>query len=45
MRMANAAGAGSIGLATGVMTANANLPEKDRPTVLLDNLAPLLDAL
>lgn len=45
MRMANAAGAGSIGVATGVMTADANLPEKDRPTVLLDNLAPLLDAL
>ncbi|SMC31456.1 HAD-IIA family hydrolase [Novosphingobium sp. B1] len=45
MRMANAAGAVSIGLATGVMARDVELPEKDRPTVLLNDLAPLLDAL
>lgn len=45
MRMANAAGAWSIGLATGVMAREVELPEKDRPTVLLNDLAPLLDAL
>lgn len=45
MRMANAAGAWSIGLATGVMARDVELPEKDRPTVLLNDLAPLLDAL
>lgn len=45
MRMANAVGAHSIGLATGIMGGDVVLPEKDRPTVLLDDLKPLLDAL
>lgn len=45
MRMANAVGAMSIGLATGIMSSDASLPEKDRPTVLLNDLQPLLDVL
>lgn len=45
MRMANAVGAISIGLATGIMSSDASLPEKDRPTVLLNDLQPLLDVL
>lgn len=45
MRMANAVGAHSLGLATGVMASDAALPEKDRPSVLLDNLHPLLATL
>ena len=45
MRMANAVGAHSIGLATGVMGADAALPEKDRPSVLLADIRPLLDLL
>lgn len=45
MRMANAVGAHSIGLATGIMGKDANLPEKDRPSVLLKDLQPLLNAL
>lgn len=45
MRMANAVGATSIGLATGIMGSDISLPEKDRPTVLLDDLKPLLDIL
>ncbi|MFY7837630.1 MAG: HAD-IIA family hydrolase [Novosphingobium sp.] len=45
MRMANAVGATSIGLATGIMGSDISLPEKDRPTVLLDDLKPLLDVL
>lgn len=45
MRMANAMGAHSLGMATGVMAADAVLPEKDRPSVLLSDLRPLLDAL
>lgn len=45
MRMANAVGATSIGLATGIMGSDISLPEKDRPTVLLDDLKPLLDFL
>lgn len=45
MRMANAVGAHSIGLATGIMGKDANLPEKDRPSVLLKDLQPLLDVL
>ncbi|WP_226015896.1 HAD-IIA family hydrolase [Novosphingobium sp. FKTRR1] len=45
MRMANAVGALSVGLRTGIMKADAVLPERDRPAVLLDGLAPLLDVL
>lgn len=45
MRMVNAVGAMSIGLATGIMSSDASLPEKDRPTVLLNDLQPLLDVL
>lgn len=45
MRMANAVGAMSIGLATGIMGSDAALPEKDRPSVLLPDLEPLLQAL
>ena len=45
MRMANAVGATSVGLATGIMGSDVALPEKDRPTVLLDDLEPLLGAL
>lgn len=45
MRMANAVGAMSVGLATGIMGSNVALPEKDRPTVLLNDLEPLLGAL
>lgn len=45
MRMANAVGAMSVGLATGIMANDATLPEKDRPTVLLRDLEPLLGAL
>jgi HAD superfamily hydrolase (TIGR01450 family) len=45
MRMANAVGAHSIGLATGIMGGDVALPEKDRPTVLLNDLKPLLDVL
>lgn len=45
MRMANAVGAQSIGLATGIMGSDVTLPEKDRPSVLLNDLKPLLDAL
>jgi HAD superfamily hydrolase (TIGR01450 family) len=45
MRMANAVGATSIGLATGIMGSDVSLPEKDRPTVLLDTLEPLLGVL
>lgn len=43
MRMANAVGAHSIGLATGIMGSDATLPEKDQPSVLLGDLRPLLD--
>ncbi|HQS96615.1 HAD hydrolase-like protein [Novosphingobium sp. 17-62-19] len=45
MRMANAVGAMSVGLATGIMGSDVALPEKDRPTVLLNDLEPLLGAL
>ncbi|MGV3511754.1 MAG: HAD-IIA family hydrolase [Novosphingobium sp.] len=45
MRMANTVGAQSIGLATGIMGRDAALPEKDRPSILLEDLSPLLDAL
>lgn len=45
MRMANAVGAHSIGLATGIMGSDVVLPDKDRPSVLLDDLKPLLDAI
>lgn len=45
MRMANAVGARSLGMATGVMASDAQLPEKDRPSVLLTDLGPLLDSL
>lgn len=45
MRMANAVGAQSIGLATGIMGSDVTLQEKDRPSVLLNDLKPLLDAL
>lgn len=45
MRMGNAVGAMSIGLATGVMGTDADLPPRDRPSVLLDDLLPLLGAL
>lgn len=45
MRMANAVAAMSVGLATGIMANDATLPEKDRPTVLLRDLEPLLGAL
>ncbi|NLR69924.1 HAD hydrolase-like protein [Novosphingobium sp. ERN07] len=45
MRMANAVGATSIGLATGIMGSDVSLPEKDRPTVLFKTLEPLLDVL
>lgn len=45
MRMANAAGAMSIGLATGIMGAEADLPARDRPSVLLSDLQVLLEVL
>lgn len=45
MRMANAVGALSVGMATGIMASEAALPEKDRPAVLLTTLEPLLDVL
>ncbi|MCY1670861.1 HAD hydrolase-like protein [Novosphingobium sp. SL115] len=45
MRMANAAGAMSIGLATGIMGSEADLPPRDRPSVLLSDLQVLLEAL
>ncbi len=45
MRMANAVGAHSVGLATGMMALDAVLPDKDRPSVLLTDLAPLLATL
>lgn len=45
MRMANDAGASSVGLATGVMSADAELPEHSRPTCLLGDLEPVLAAL
>lgn len=45
MRMANAVGALSVGLATGIMGSDVALPEKDLPTVLLKDLQPLLDVL
>lgn len=45
MRMANGVGALSVGLATGIMPSDVALPEKDRPSVLLRDLQPLLDAL
>lgn len=44
MRMANSAGALSIGMATGIMAGDANLPERDRPAALLRDLSPLLAA-
>ncbi len=43
MRMAHDAGAMSIGLATGVMGAGTDLPPRDTPTVLLDDLQKLLE--
>ena len=42
MRMANAVGALSVGMATGIMAGDAQLPERDRPSVLLQSLEPLL---
>lgn len=45
MRMANDAGASSVGLATGVMSADAELPEHSRPSCLLGDLEPMLAAL
>jgi HAD superfamily hydrolase (TIGR01450 family) len=45
MRMANGAGALSLGMATGIMASDTTLPPRDRPTALLENLAPLLEAL
>ncbi|HQS68250.1 MAG: haloacid dehalogenase [Novosphingobium sp. 28-62-57] len=43
MRMAYDAGAQSIGLATGVMGRGTDLPPRDTPTVLLDDLQKLLE--
>ena len=45
MRMANAVGALSVGMATGIMANADELPVRDRPTVLLDSLKPLIDVL
>jgi 4-nitrophenyl phosphatase len=47
MRMANAAGAISIGMTTGLMKQDsiAKLSVAERPTLLLDSLGPLLSAL
>lgn len=45
MRMANATGAFALGLTTGLMKSAADLPEKDRPTVLLDTLEQVTAAL
>jgi hypothetical protein len=45
MRMANAVGALSVGMATGIMARDAALPERDRPAVLLQSLEPLLGVL
>ncbi len=45
MRMAHDVGASSIGVATGVMSADSVLPEASRPTFLLDDLEPMLAAL
>lgn len=44
MRMANSAGALSIGMATGIMAGDAKLPERDRPAALLKDLSALLNA-
>lgn len=45
MRMANGAGALSIGMTTGMMKDTSGLAERDRPAVLLDSLEPMLAAL
>jgi len=45
MRMANAVGALSVGMATGIMARDAALPERARPAVLLQSLEPLLGVL
>ena len=45
MRMANAVGALSVGMATGIMARDAALPERDRPAVLLQSLETLLGVL
>lgn len=45
MRMANSAGALSIGLTTGMMKTADGLPARDQPAVLLDSLEPVLAAL
>lgn len=45
MRMANAAGALSIGMMTGLMSSDADLPPRDRPAALLASLEPMLAAL
>lgn len=45
MRMANAVGALSVGLGTGIMASAEGLPARDRPALLLRDLAPLLDAI
>ena len=45
MRMANSAGAVSLGMATGIMANDAVLPPRDRPSALLADLSPLLAAL
>lgn len=45
MRMANGAGAMAVGLTTGLMKSASDLPQRDRPGVLLDGLEPVLHAL
>jgi HAD superfamily hydrolase (TIGR01450 family) len=44
MRMANAVGALSIGMSTGIMATDTDLPPRDRPAALLASLEPLLAA-
>lgn len=44
MRMANAAGALSIGISTGIMATDTDLHPRDRPAALLASLEPMLAA-
>lgn len=45
MRMANNADALAVGMATGLLRDPSGLAERDRPAVLLQSLAPMLEAL
>lgn len=45
MRMANSTGALALGLTTGLMKSAADLPERDRPALLLDTLEAVVEVL